>query len=60
MILAHRIPDLANQLRAATLRAAVESARDVERVRLLVETAQLEQRLAVCYAELGVSERRAA
>jgi hypothetical protein len=61
MILAHRIPDLTDQMLAATLRAAADPSHGTERLRLLAEVDHLERRLAVLYAQLGLMpERRAA
>jgi hypothetical protein len=63
MILASRIPDLTDQMLAATLRAAADPSHGTDRWLLLAEVERLERRLLVCLDRLGypdMATRRAA
>jgi hypothetical protein len=63
MILASRIPNLTDQMLAATLRAGDDLSRAAADWMLLAEVEHLERRLQVCLDRLGyrvVVERRAA
>jgi len=63
MIVAHRMPDLTDQMLRATLRAGDDLARSADDVMRIVEAEHLERRLQACLAPLGYEvriERRAA
>jgi hypothetical protein len=53
MILAYRIPQLTDQMRAATIRAAEAQRQGTTRFTLLTDVERLERHLQACLEELG-------